>query len=72
MVAGFLSLFIKPSITGGVVVNDELTEENISSLSLYLFAALIFCVIYVVYPYPNRIKTNKNENKNSTKHTVSR
>ena len=49
VVAGLLGIFSKPSITGAVVLNNDLNQSSSQSIITYLFIALVFFIIYALY-----------------------
>ena len=49
VVAGLLGIFLKPSVTGAVVLNNELSPSSAESITIYLVIALVFFVVYTLY-----------------------
>ena len=49
VVAGLLGIFLKPSVTGAVVLNNNLDTGSVSSITTYLLIALAFFVVYAFY-----------------------
>ncbi len=49
VVAGLLGFFLKPSITGAVVLNRNIDLGSAPSIVTYLLIALAFFVVYALY-----------------------
>ena len=49
VVAGFLGIFLKPSVTGMVVLNNNIDPGSSQSIAIYLLIALVFFVVYALY-----------------------
>lgn len=49
VVAGLLGFFLKPSVTGAVVLNNDIDPGNVQSIVVYLLIALAFFIVYALY-----------------------
>jgi len=49
VVAGFLAIFLKPTVTGAVVLNNNLNQSSRETIVIFLFIALVFFVVYAAH-----------------------